>query len=150
MRSAIIAFACVFAAPQVHAQALQDRAVLPAKLLQRSYEDYIHIKTCQQQQKPGAFVSSDDFISSNELRRAHIEISEIEHLVAQFDPTIDRDKVWKQASSGENLLASGDRFDALMMLSLKSHRERCRYYLSDLESTAETLLNLTQRVDKDF
>jgi hypothetical protein len=147
---AMTALVCLLSGQQVEAQDLADLASRPDILIQRAYVDYICVKGCQQrQQTKTKFVSSDDFISSEEMRRARAEISSIEHVVRQLDPKLDLDALWKKAASSRESRVGSDSFAALMMLGLKSNNERCRYYLDDLEKVVDLLPHL-MRADKDF
>lgn len=144
------ALVCLLSGQQVEAQDLADLAGRPDILVQRAYVDYICVKGCQQrQQTKTSFVSSDDFISSEEMRRARNEVSSIEHLLRQLDPKLDLDTLWKRAASSRESRAGTDSFAALLMLGLKSNNERCRYYLDDLEKVIDLVPHLT-RADKDF
>jgi hypothetical protein len=134
----------------VAAQDLADLAGRPDILMQRAYVDYICVKGCQQrQQTKTKFVSSDDFISSEEMRRARAGITSIEHVVRQLDPKLDLDALWKKAASSRESRVGSDSFAALVMLGFKSNNERCRYYLDDLEKVVDLLPHL-MRADKDF
>jgi hypothetical protein len=118
--------------------------------MQRAYVDYISVKACQQKQQDRTrFVSSDDFISFDEVRRARAEISAVEHVIRQFNPKLDYEGLWKKAASSHESRVGTDSFAALMMLGLKSNNERCRYYLDDLEKVVDVLPHLMQ-ADKDF
>jgi hypothetical protein len=147
---AMTALVCLLSGQQVEAQDLADLAGRPDILMQRAYVDYICVKGCQQrQQTKTSFVSSDDFISFEEMRRARNEVSSIEHLLRQLDPKLDLDTLWKRATSSRESRVGTDSFAALLMLGLKSNNERCRYYLDDLEKVIDLVPHLT-RADKDF
>ncbi len=144
------ALICLLSGPQVEAQDLTGLAPQPDILMQRAYVDYICVKECQQrQQMTTSFVSSDDFISFAEMRTARAEVSSVEHTLKQFDPRLDVDTLWKKAAASREARAGGDSFAALMMLGLKSNKERCRYYLDDLEKVVDLMPHL-MRADKDF
>jgi hypothetical protein len=147
---AMTALVCLLSGQQVAAQDLVDLAGRPDILMQRAYVDYICVKGCQQrQQTKTSFVSSDDFISSEEMRRARAGITSIEHILRQLDPKLDLDTLWKKAANSRESRVGSDSFAALMMLGLKSNNERCRYYLDDLEKVVDLLPHL-MRADKDF
>ena len=127
-----------------------DLASRPDILMQRAYVDYICVKGCQErQQTKTSFVSSDDFISSEEMRRARAEVTSIEQILRQLDPKLDFDLLWKKAAISRESRVGSDSFAALLMLGLKSNNERCRYYLDDLEKVVDLLPRL-MRADKDF
>jgi hypothetical protein len=147
---ATTALVCLLSGQQVAAQDLVDLASRPDILMQRAYVDYIWVKSCQeQQQTKTSFVSSDDFISSEEMRRARSEITSIEDIVRELDPKLDLDMLLKKAAINRKSRAGSDSFAALLMLGLKSNSERCRYYLDDLEKVVDLLPRL-MRADKDF
>jgi hypothetical protein len=147
---AMTALICLLSGQQVAAQDLVDLAGRPDILMQRAYVDYICVKGCQQrQQTKTRFVSSDDFISSEEMRRARAGIASVEHILRQLDPKLDFDTLWKKAANSRESRVGSDSFAALMMLGLKSNNERCRYYLDDLEKVVDLLPHL-MRADKDF
>jgi hypothetical protein len=144
------ALICLLSGQQVAAQDLADLAGRPDILMQRAYVDYICVKGCQQrQQTKTSFVSSDDFISFEEMRRARAGITSIEHILRQLDPKLDLDTLWKKAANSRESRVGSESFAALMMLGLKSNNERCRYYLDDLEKVVDLLPHL-MRADKDF
>jgi hypothetical protein len=147
---AMTALICLLSGQHVAAQDLVDLASRPDVLMQRAYVDYICVKGCQQgQQTKTRFVSSDDFISFEEMRRARAEITSIEHILRQLDPKLDLDLLWKKAANSRESRSGTDSFAALLMLGLKSNNERCRYYLDDLEKVVDLLPRL-MRADKDF
>lgn len=147
---ALTALVCLLSGQQVEAQDLADLVGRPDILMQRAYVDYICVKGCQQrQQTMTSFVSSDDFISFEEMRRARNEVSSIEHVLRQLDPKLDFDTLWKKSASSRESRTGSDSFAALLMLGLKSNNERCRYYLDDLEKVVDLLPHL-MRADKDF
>jgi hypothetical protein len=149
VRMAMTALVCLLSGQQVEAQDLADLAGRPDILMQRAYVDYICVKGCQQRQQTRTkFVSSDDFISFEEMRRARNEVS-IEHMLRQVDSKLDLDTLWKRAASSRESRVGSDSFAALLMLGLKSNNERCRYYLDDLEKVVDLLPHL-MRADKDF
>ncbi len=144
------ALVCLLSGQQVAAQDLADLAGQPDILMQRAYVDYICVRGCQQRQQTRTnFVSSDDFISFEEMRRARNEVSSIEHVLRQLDPKLDFDTLWKKAANSQESQAGSGSFAALMMLGLKSNNERCRYYLDDLERVVGLVPHL-MRADKDF
>ena len=113
---AMTALVCLLSGQQVEAQDLADLAGRPDILMQRAYVDYIYVKGCQQRQQTRTrFVSSDDFISFEEMRRARNEVSSIEHLLMQIDPKLDFDTLWKRAASSRESRVGTDRFAALLM-----------------------------------
>ena len=147
---AMTALVCLLSGQQVPAQDLADLAGRPDILMQRAYVDYICVRGCQQRQQTRTnFVSSDDFISFEEMRRARNEVSSIEHMLTQLDPKLDLDTLWKRAASSRESRVGTDSFSALLMLGLKSNNERCRYYLNDLEGVVGLVPHL-MRADKDF
>ena len=147
---AMTALVCLLSGQQVEAQDWADLVGRPDILMQRAYVDYICVEGCQQrQQTRTSFVSSDDFISFEEMRRARNEVSIIEHILRQLDPKLDLDTLWKKSASSRESRAGSDSFAALLMLGLKSNNERCRYYLDDLENVVDLLPHL-MRADKDF
>jgi hypothetical protein len=147
---AMTALACLLSAQQVAAQDLADLAGRPDILMQRAYVDYICVKGCQQRQHTRtSFVSSEDFISFEEMRRARNEVSSIEHMLRQLDPKLDLDTLWKRAAGSRESHVGTDSFAALLMLGLKSNNERCRYYLDDLDKVVDLVPHLL-RADKDF
>ncbi|MBV9237431.1 MAG: hypothetical protein JOZ94_16470 [Xanthobacteraceae bacterium] len=144
------ALLCLLSGQQVAAQDLADLAGRPDILMQRAYVDYICVRGCQQrQQTRTSFVSSDDFISFEEMRRARSEVSSIEHMLIQIDPKLDLDTLWKKAANSRESQPGSGSFAALLMLGLKSNNERCRYYLDDLERVVGLVPHL-MRADKDF
>lgn len=144
------ALLCLLSGQQVAAQDLADLAGRPDILMQRAYVDYICVSGCQQrQQTRTSFVSSDDFISFEEMRRARSEVSSIEHMLIQLDPKLDLDTLWKKVANSRESQAGSGSFAALLMLGLKSNNERCRYYLDDLERVVGLVPHL-MRADKDF
>jgi hypothetical protein len=147
---AMTALVCLLSGQQVAAQDLADLAGRPDILMQRAYVDYICVRGCQQRQQTRTrFVSSDDFISFEEMRRARGEVSSIEHMLTQLDPKLDFDTLWKKAANSRESQVGSDSFAALSMLGLKSNNERCRYYLDDLERVVGLVPHL-MRADKDF
>jgi hypothetical protein len=147
---AMTALVCLLSGQQVAAQDLADLAGRPDVLMQRAYVDYICVRGCQQRQQTRTnFVSSDDFISFEEMRRARSAVSSIEHMLIQLDPKLDFDTLWKRAASSQESRVGTDSFAALLMLGLKSNNERCRYYLDDLEKVVDLVPHL-MRADKDF
>jgi hypothetical protein len=147
---AMTALVCLLSGQQAQAQDLTDLAGRPDILMQRAYVDYICVKGCQQsQQTKTKFVSSDDFISFEEMRRARNEVSSIEHILSQLDRKLDLNTLWKKAANSRESHVGSDSFAALLMLGLKSNNERCRYYLDDLDKVVDVLPHL-MRADKDF
>jgi hypothetical protein len=147
---AMTALICLLSGQQVAAQDLADLAGRPDILMQRAYVDYICVRGCQQRQQTRTnFVSSDDFISFEEMRRARSEVSSIEHMLTQLDPKLDFDTLWKNAANSRESQVGSGSFAALQMLGLKSNNERCRYYLDDLERVVGLVPHL-MRADKDF
>jgi hypothetical protein len=147
---AMTALVCLLSGQQVEAQDLADLTGRPDILMQRAYVDYICVKGCQQrQQTKTGFVSSDDFISFEEMRRARNEVSSVEHMLRQLDPKLDLDTLWKRAAGSRESRVGSDSFAALLMLGLKSNNERCRYYLDDLEKVVDLVPHL-MHADKDF
>ena len=147
---AMTALVCLLSGQQVEAQDLADLGGRPDILMQRAYVDYICVKGCQQSQQTRTnFVSSDDFISFEEMRRARNEVSSVEHMLRQLDPKLDFETLWKKAANSRESHVGSDSFAALSMLGLKSNNERCRYYLDDLERVVSLVPHLMQ-ADKDF
>jgi hypothetical protein len=142
------AIASLLAMPHVAAQDAGDLPARPAVLMQRAYVDYVFVRACRERQTNNKFVSSDDFISSDEMRRARADISSIEGTIKQLDPSLDYETLWKQAVKSRESRKSADAFAALMMLGLKSYNERCRYYFDDLEKLIDTLPHMVR--EKDF
>lgn len=151
LRVAILALSTgVLVTPRADAQGAANVSTRPSDLLIRAYVDYVRIKACERRQETATnFVSSDDFISFAEFQSARTEVSAIEHLLTQLDPQLDRDAMWKRAMGDSDAPNSQDGFGALMMLGLKANRERCRYYLVDLDVVFKTLPRLAE-TDKDF
>jgi hypothetical protein len=143
------AIAWLIAVQHVTAQDAGDLPARPAVLMQRAYVDYVFVRACRERQtNTNRFVSSDDFISSDEMRRARADISSIEGTIKQLDPSLDYETLWKQAVRSRESRKSADAFAALMMLGLKSYNERCRYYFDDLEKLLDTVPHLGR--EKDF